>query len=332
MDVLTFNDTPPFFLGDETQLPENFLNEFMAWLAERGISLKNVLDATTPSFLIDQDANVEESILQSGLRANYWHDFYEKIEILDTPEARFRANAESFSKTVVSTEALRDAYERAMLLGMDIIYSYNLFTVLSGEYGTIEEWLFDKLRRLPEKSDERYDIMFLLKELLPSLRRSGWNAVELIKIPAKYSATRAAVPLLRRTLDQYMWEKAKLEQEVLEAAEKENLKEKERAEKELQVAGERFNSETKVIFDAIAAGKPTVNQLKTDAKSFVKPDKIPGVFVQLSDGRAILMVETPLPWYTGSVKRATQNFVTWNDRGPNSLLQAISEALQRPQK
>jgi hypothetical protein len=81
----------------------------------------------------------------------------------------------------------------------------NLQRLTRDEYGTIEEWLTDRLEQLPEGSGELSDISFLMGEVFPMLEKikGGFEPANVLSLSSYWSKTRAAIPYLRFITNQH---------------------------------------------------------------------------------------------------------------------------------
>lgn len=287
-------------------------------------------------------------------------DWYEKVLEAHGEESFIHAKlqAEAFAKAAVASDAVREKAERATLFFFYQSSVNNRFH-LTGEYENFEEFLIDRLPRLLDKHGERSDVMFLIHEFIPMLKRLGpeWSE-KIFTLEGHYAKVRGALPAARlalkemsasvhateEALENTVKRKQKLEDKIPNIKNEEKLQEaklevemlQEEADKLLkeqelisQVALEKFTEDATHIFEAISNTEVPANG-PNGIRNYLKNDRKMVHFKGkkgLLKRKTIFIFEVPHD-YAGAVEKGL-DFVNFRTTDFSTLPGYVEKIVER---
>jgi hypothetical protein len=173
------------------------------------------LEFIPPKWMSETYAGMEEDVAHDIYSAIFWATLKKDIELAQangTPPPDMNdvlVRSAEIAKTIMAAAEhipnVTDASQRAFYSLVYKVKKNNLQRLTRDEYGTIEEWLTDRLEQLPEGSGELSDISFLMGEVFPMLEKikGGFEPANVLSLSSYWSKTRAAIPYLRFITNQH---------------------------------------------------------------------------------------------------------------------------------
>ena len=168
------------------------------------IAIPAPLGFTPPRWFLEDFGSMDEAIATDITSAIYWRNIQKlKDEGKEFSEDDEVANATLLANSVLASalqaDNVSDGAHRAMLRQLWEVQRNGLFHMAPEEYGSVQEWLMDRIPRLSPTSGELSDVMFLLEHLFPMLEKigNGWDPASLLSFKEHWSKTRAAIPYMR---------------------------------------------------------------------------------------------------------------------------------------
>lgn len=293
-----------------------------------GFTKSEIITALQPRWLRESYPGMEADMAKDLHSSRFWRefgDYYEKQEF--SGNDLDRAVAEAYSDSAVHANTLKGGMDRVFTLMMWKIRKTGLYMLLSGEHENIREWLLAKLDAGDISDSERSNVLYLLEEFLPALDSVNFDPDELLLIPEKWTAARAAVPHLRRITQLYRQE---LEAKEALLAETEKKNDKRQIQKEISSISSNFEDEVRRTFNVIEheSYRDIPSILKGESKA-PQPDPIAaGQLIKMPDETYWLIVPCPNKIYLSMIQKAISKIVkTWEWRGPMAIVQNISDML-----
>jgi hypothetical protein len=168
------------------------------------VNIPAPLSYEPPRWYLEDFDSMDEAIAKDITSAIYWR----RVHQLEEEGKSFSEGDEVASATLLANAILSSALQadnisdgahRAMLRQLWEVQRNGLFHMAPEEYGSVQEWLMDRIPRLSPTSGELSDVMFLLEHLFPMLERigNGWDPATLLSFKEHWSKTRAAIPYMR---------------------------------------------------------------------------------------------------------------------------------------
>jgi hypothetical protein len=120
-------------------------------------------------------------------------------EILDD-ELMMRTRAMAKFQTLERTMQFKELISRSQIWQLYEANEKGWFRLLPAEFDSIEELLASLVEAAGEGTGEYYDLTFLVKQILPLLRKSGVDPQVVLGLTKHTSKARAAVPFLRELI------------------------------------------------------------------------------------------------------------------------------------
>src|SRR5512146_952394 len=157
-----------------------------------------------PRWLVEQYPGMEKDIEAWYTSYYFWKRWDGQEANLEEALVRARASAEARYKSLTQTNALKGAADKSFMLQLYEAHKsgwFRNFEEIEDVRELLDHMLADSMEHDPA-SGTRYETQFLLETMLPTMEQMNVPPELIIGIPQNISKARAAVPVLRRILNE----------------------------------------------------------------------------------------------------------------------------------